>query len=143
MTIRLTLSYFFARNNHSMVQNNDPMSSAQAKRTQGNPPWAMSIESYFLHQMSELWESQSDVEACVISVQNGTNRASFVRKPFMGEKKERTEEAICTWLDRWESHFELYPTPDSTKVAYVGRELGAKAAARWRGLRTLGKLPET
>ena len=61
----------------------------------------------------------------------------------MGEKKEKTEEAICTWLGRWESHFELYPTLDSTKIAYVGRELGGKAPAWWRGLRTMGKLLDT
>ena len=38
MIICLTLSYFFAKNNHSMAQNNDLMPSAQAERTQGNPP---------------------------------------------------------------------------------------------------------
>ena len=129
-----------------MAQNNDPMPSAQAERTQGNPPGPMSIESYFLqiqnflsstaHQMSELRQPQSALEARVISLQNETNRPderqgepSFVVKPFTGEKKERTEEAICTWLGRWESHFELYPTPDSTNIAYVGRELGGKVAA--------------
>ena len=46
MTICLTLSYFFARNNHSMAQNNDPMPSAQAERTQGNPPGTISIDAY-------------------------------------------------------------------------------------------------
>ena len=160
MTICLTLSYFFARNNHSMAQNNDPMPSAQAERTQGNPPGTMSIEAYILQvqhflsstaqQLTEFRQSQSALEARVISLQNEINRPderqgepSFVVKPFTGDKKERTEEAICTWLGRWESHFELYPTPDSTKIAYVGRELGGKAAAWWRGLRTLGRLPET
>ena len=100
--------------------------------------------------MTELRQSQSALEARVISLQRETNRPderqgepSFVVKPFTGDKKERTEEAICTWLGRWESHFELYPTPDSTKIAYVGRELGGKAAAWWRGLRTMGKLPDT
>ena len=58
------------------------------------------------------------------------------------KKKERTEEVIYTWLGRWESHFELYPKPDSTKIAYVGRELGGKVVA-WRGLHTTGKLPDT
>ena len=160
MTISLTLSYFFARNNHSMAQNNNPMSSAQAERSQGNPHGPMSIESYFLqiqnfpssttHKMSELRQSQRALEAHLISLQSETNRPderqgepSFVVKPFTGEKKERTEEAICTRLSRWESHFELYPMPDSTKIAYVGRELGGKAVAWWRGLRTLGRFPET
>ena len=137
---------------------NDPMSSAQAERTQGNPLGPMSIESYFLqiqnflssnaHQMTEF--RQSALEARVISLQNEINRPnerqgepSFVVKPFTGEKKERTKKAICTWLGWWESHFELYPTLDSAKIPYVSRELGGKAAAWWRGLRTLGKLPET
>ena len=159
MTICLTLSYFFARN--KMAQNNDPMPSAQAERTQGNPPGTMSIEAYILpvqnflsstaHQLSEFRQSQSArLEARVISLQNEINRTderqgepSFVVKPFTGDKKERTEQAICTWLGLWESHFELYPTPDSMKIAYVGRELGGKAVAWWRGLRTLGRLLET
>ena len=65
MTISPTLSYFFSRNNHLMAQNNDPMSSAQAEGTQGNPPGQMSIEMYFsqitqylsftAQQMTELW----------------------------------------------------------------------------------------
>ena len=100
--------------------------------------------------MSELRQSQSALEARVISLKNETNRPnerqgepSFVVKPFTGDKKGRTEEAICRWLGRWESHFELYPTRDSTKIAYVNRELGVKAAAWWRGLRTMGRLPET
>ena len=45
------------------------------------------------------------LEASVISIQPDTNRPderesepSFVVKPFTEEKKERTEEAICTWL---------------------------------------------
>ena len=78
---------------------------------------------------------QSALEARVISLQNEINRPderqgepSFVVKPFTGENKERTEEAIRTWLGQWESQFELYSTPDSTKIAYVGRELGVKAA---------------
>ena len=99
MTICLTLSYFFARNNHSMAQNNDPMPSAQAERTQGNPPGTMSIESYILqvqnflsstaHQLTEFRQSQSALEARVISLQNEINRPderqgepSFVVKPF-------------------------------------------------------------
>ena len=93
-----------------MAQINVPMSSAQAEGTQGNPPGLISIESYFLqiqnflssttHQMSKLRQSQSALEACVISLQRETNRPnerqaepSFVVKPFTGEKKERTEEA--------------------------------------------------
>ena len=120
-----------------MAQNNDPMSSAQAEGTQGNPPGLMSTEMYLAQisqylsftaqQMTELRQSQSALEARVISLQQETNRPderqgepSFVVKPFTGDKKERTEEAICTWLGRWESHFELYPKPDSTKIAYVG-----------------------
>ena len=82
----------------------------------------MSIESYILqvqnflsstaHQLTEFWQSQSAFEARVISLQNDINRPderqgepSFVVKPFTGDKKERTEEAICTWLGRWESTF--------------------------------------
>ena len=87
MTICLTLSYFFARNNHSMAQNNDLMSSAQPERSQGNPErtlGTMSIESYILqvqnflsstaHQLTEFWQSQSALEARVISLQNEINR---------------------------------------------------------------------
>ena len=33
--------------------------------------------------------------------------------------------------------------PDSTKIAYVGRELGGKATAWWHGFRTTGKLLDT
>ena len=79
MTICLTLSYFFARNNHSMAQNNDPMPFAQVERTQGNPPGPMSIESYILqiqnflsstaHQFTEFRQSQSALEEGVISLQ--------------------------------------------------------------------------
>ena len=139
MTICLTLSYFFARNNQSMAQNNNPMSSAQVEGTQGNPLEQMSIEmsqylSFTTQQMTELRQSQSALEARVISLQRETNRPdewqgerSFVVKPFTGEKKERTEEAICTWLGWWESHFELYPKPDSTKITYVGQEIRGKA----------------
>ena len=86
--------------------------------------------------MSEHRQSHIALKAGVISLQRNTNRPdehkgepSFFLKPFTGEKKERTEEAICTWLGQWESHFELYPKPYSTKIAYVGRELGGKAAA--------------
>ena len=71
-----------------------------------------------------------------MSLQNETNRPdehhgepSFVVKPFTGEKKERTKEAISSSLGRWESHFDLYLTPDSTKIAYVSRELKDKATA--------------
>ena len=46
-------------------------------------------------------------------------------------------------MGRWESLFELYPTPDSTKIEYVSRELQGKVAASWHGLRTTGKLPDT
>ena len=81
--------------------------------------------------MTEFLQSQSVFEARVISLQNEINRPdelqgepSFVVKPFTREKKERTEEAIYTWLGRWESHFELYPKHDSTKIAYVSRERG-------------------
>ena len=84
MTICLTLSYFLARNNYSMAQNNDPMPSAQAERTQGNPPGPMSIESYILqvqnflssaaHQITEFRQSQSALEARVISLQTETNK---------------------------------------------------------------------
>ena len=117
MTICLTLSYFFARNNHSMAQNNDPMSSAQAESTQGNPPRPMSIESYFLqtqnflsstaHQMTEFRQSQSALEARVISLQNEINRPderqgepSFVIKPFTRKKrKEPKKQSTRGWAD--------------------------------------------
>ena len=62
-----------------MAQNNDPMSSAQSERTQGNPPGPISIEAYFLqvqnflsssvHQLTEFRQSQSALEAQVISQQ--------------------------------------------------------------------------
>ena len=32
---------------------------------------------------------------------------------------------------------------DSTKIAYVGRELGGKVAAWWCGLRTTRRLPDS
>jgi hypothetical protein len=60
----------------------------------------------------------------------------FVVKPFHGDKKERTEEAICSWLGRFESHFELHPKPNSTKISYVARELSGKATTWWHELRT-------
>ena len=86
-----------------MAQNNDPMPSARAERTQGDPPGPMSIESYFLqiqnflssttHQMTEFRQSQSALEARVISLQNEINRPderqgepSFVIKTFTGKK---------------------------------------------------------
>ena len=64
-----------------MAQNNDPMPSARAERTQGDPPGPMSIESYILqvqnflsstaHQLTEFRQSQlSALEARVISLQN-------------------------------------------------------------------------
>ena len=100
--------------------------------------------------MHEILQSNSALEARVLSIQRDANKhdecqgePSFVVKPFTGEKKERIEEAICMWLGCWESNFELYPMLDSTKIAYVARELRGKAAAWWRGLRTLGKLPKT
>ena len=113
MTFFLTLSYFCARNNHSMAQNNDPMPFAQVERTQGNPLGPISIEAYFLqvqnllsstaHQLTEFRQSQSALEARVISLQNEINRPyerhgepSFVVKPFTGETKERTEDAILS-----------------------------------------------
>ena len=113
------------------------MASAQAVGIQGNPLGPSPIESCILQihnvlnstlqEISTLRQSHNGLEAHVISIQNDINRPderqgepSFVVKPFTGDKKERTEEAICTWLGRWESHFELYPTPDSTKIAYVG-----------------------
>ena len=54
---------------------------------------------------------------------------SFVVTPFKGDKKERTEEAISTWLCGWESHFELRPKPDVVKIGYVGRGLGGRVVA--------------
>ena len=96
--------------------------------------------------MTELRQSQSALEARVISLQRETNRPnerqgepSFVVKPFTGDKKERTEEAICMWLGRWESHFELYTTPDSTKIAYIRRELGGNCLDTWTDFVTVFK----
>ena len=54
---------------------------------------------------------------------------SFFVMPFKGDKKEKTEEAISTWLGRWESHFELHPKPNVVKISYVGRDLGGWATA--------------
>ena len=48
----------------------------------------------------------------------------------------KTEQAITTWLDCWESHFELHPKPHAVKIGYIGRELGGQVATWWRGLRT-------
>ena len=97
--------------------------------------------------MTKLWQSQSALEARVISLQREANRPdewqgepSSVIKQFTGDTKKRTEEAIYALLGRWESHFEFYPTLDSMKIAYVGRELGGNAVAWWHGLRTQGKL---
>ena len=87
-----------------MAQNNDPMSFAQVEGTQGNPPGQMSIEMYFseisqylsftAQWMTELQQSQSALEARVISLQRETNRPnerqgepSFVVQPFTGEKR--------------------------------------------------------
>ena len=61
--------------------------------------------------------------------ENQQGEPSFVMKSYMGYKKERTNETINTWCGRWESHFKLYLTQDSTKIAYVSQELGGKAAA--------------
>ena len=138
-----------------MAHNNDPMASTQAEGFQGNPPRVIPNESYYLqiqnflnftlHESFELQQSHSALEAWVISMQRNTKKPderrgepSFVVKPFIGEKNERTEETICTWLSRWEFHFELCPKPDSTKIAYVGRELGGKAVAWYCGVHTMG-----
>ena len=143
-----------------MAHNNDPMASTQAVGIRGTPPGPSPIESCILlinnvhnstlQEISALRKSHNALGARVISIKNDTNRLderqgepSFVVNPFTGDKKERTKEAICTWLGRWESHFELYPTPDSTNIAYVGRELGGKATAWWRGLCTTRKLLDT
>ena len=137
MTICLTLPYFFSRNYHYMAHNNDPMTSTQAVGIQGNPPRPSPIDSCILqihnvlnstlHKIAAFRKSHSALEARVISIENDTNipdqhqgELSFVVKPFTGKEEERTNEAICTWLGRWDSHFELYPTQDSTKIAYVG-----------------------
>ena len=73
MSICVTLSYFFAKNNHLMAQNSNPVSSTQVKGTQGNPARPISIDQHYLsstaHQMFELRQSQSAIEACVISLQ--------------------------------------------------------------------------
>ncbi len=116
------------------------------------------IEAYFtqiqqclnttLTELSELRKSHGALESRVSDMHTNANmkddsqgEPSFAVKPYTGDKKERTEEAISTWLGRWESHFELHPKPDITKIAYVSRELGGKAAAWWRGLRIAEKLP--
>ena len=64
---------------------------------------------------------------------------SFIVMPFNEDKKERIKEAISTWLGRCE----LHPKPDVVKIGYVDRELGGRAAAWWRGLRTAKNLPTT
>ena len=67
-----------------MAQNNDPMSSAQAEGAQGNPPGLMSTEMYLAQisqylsfttqQITELRQSQSALEARVISLQHENKR---------------------------------------------------------------------
>ena len=39
---------------------------------------------------------------------NNEAGATFTVKPFKGDKKEKTEEAISTWLGRGQSHFQLH-----------------------------------
>ena len=58
-----------------------------------------------LKEISEFQKSHGALEAYVISMQRDTSRLdkcqgelSFVVKPITREKKERTEEAIGTWL---------------------------------------------
>ena len=115
------------------------MTSAQVEWIQGNTHiGTILIESYFLqilnflnstlNDISALRQSHGSLEAQAISMQHNTYKPnedlgepSFVVKPFTGEnKEERTKESIYTWLGRWESHFKLYPTRDSTKIVYVG-----------------------
>ena len=96
-----------------MGHNNDLMTSTQAIGNQGNPLGPSPIESCILqihnvlnctlHEIFALWQSHNALEAHVISIQHDINRPderqgepSFVVKPFTGDKKERTEEAICT-----------------------------------------------
>ena len=45
-------------------------------------------------------------------------------KAIYEKQKEIIGKTICKWLDQYESHFELYPRLDSTKIAYFDRELG-------------------
>ena len=71
------------------------------------------------------------------------NLNHFLSQNHLWEKKGKNEEAICTWLRRWKSHFELYTMPYTMKIEYFGQELGDKAATWWRGLRTIGELPDT
>ena len=116
------------------------------------------IEAYFtqiqqclnttLTELSELRKSHGALESRVSDMHTSANmkddsqgEPSFAVKPYTGDNKEHTEEAISTWLGHWESHFKLHPKPDITKIAYVSRELGGKAAAWWCGLRIVEKLP--
>ena len=60
----------------------------------------------------------------------------FILKPFKGDKKERTEEAISTWLGQWEPHFGLHSKFDVVNIGDAGRELGGRVAAWSCGLQT-------
>ena len=67
-----------------MAHNNDPITSAQAKRTQGNPLGPSPIESYILqiqnvlnstlHEISALQQSHNALKERVISIQRDANR---------------------------------------------------------------------
>jgi hypothetical protein len=90
-----------------------------------------------LTELSELHKSHGALESRVSDMHTDVNlkddssqgEPSFAVKPYTSDKKECTEEAISTWLGRWESHFKLHPKPDVTKIAYVSQELRGKAAA--------------
>ena len=127
------------------ISPNETSQPQSASRTQAE----ITIEQLLtttLNQLAEMRQANMALEKkfqelTIESKKEG--EPSFVVTPFKGDKKERTEEAISTWLGRWESHFELHPKPDAVKIGYVGRELGGRAAAWWRGLRTAKNLPTT
>ena len=108
MDICLTLSYFLVRNYILMARNNDSMTSSKAEAIQGNTPGAIPIESYFLQLQNFLNSTMNGVsklrQSHGVCNTRDTNKPhkrqgeqSFVIKPFMRDKKERTVEAICTW----------------------------------------------
>ena len=99
-----------------------------------------------LNQLAEMRQANIALEKKFQDLTIGSKKegeSSFIVTPFKGDKKERTEEAISTWLRRWESYFELHPKPDFVKNGYVGCELGVRVVAWWCDLRTTKNLPTT
>ena len=121
----------------SLTETSQPQS---ASRTQTE----ITIEQLLtttLNQLANMALEKKFQELTIESKKEG--EPSFVVTPFKGDNKERTEEAINTWLGCWESHFGLHPKPDVVKIGYVSPELGGRASAWWCGLRTAKNLPAT